>query len=411
MSCCRRDVVFAVLTGLVFTCGGEQSESDTIARCVEPSSGRNAVGTRQVDDVRGAPVRTVTEERSLGAAVAEPEEQFGLVSDVDRDSEGNLYVADAHAKKVFVFSRTGSWLRSIGQEGEGPGEFNGLISIVLTDGDRLRVFDLNLWRETVFELTGSTIRTHNLPQPPEFGQIPEVGYDRHGTLYNMGYRRFASTLKKALSEGAEVARGDVTIDRWSRADESWTTLVTVPGVEVFLAGGGIRDAPFANQPLWDPVPSGGVWYADSGEYRLVRLSTTGDTLCRVRADVARPDISERDREAYLKGADLEGVSEDRLRRIRERRQEMPIPDHRPVLSELVSARTGGVWVRPAPRRWGTEPDSVRWHVYSSNGRLEARVQLPTNFNPTRVGPEKVIGVRRGPADVNQVVVLETTAAR
>lgn len=409
MSRCRSAVVIAVLTGLVFSCGGEQSESDTVARCVEPSSGQDAVGTKQIDDIRRAAVRTVVEEISLGTAVAEPEEQFGLVSDVDRDSEDNLYVADAHAKKVFVFSRTGSRLRSIGQEGEGPGEFNGLISIVLTDGDRLRVFDLNLWRETVFDLSGSVLRTHNLPQPHEFGQIPEVDYDRHGQLYNMGYQRFASTLKKALSEGAEVARGDVTIDRWSRADESWATLVTVPSIAVYLTGGGIRDAPFANRPLWDPVPSGGVWYADSGEYRLVRLSTTGDTLCRIRANVPRPDVSEREREAYLRGADLEGVSEDRLRRIRERRQEMPIPDHRPVLSELVSARTGGVWVRPAPRRWGAEPDSVRWHAYSSNGRLEARVQLPTNVNPIRVGPEEVIGVRRGPSDVDQVVVLETTA--
>lgn len=401
-----RGLALAAAAGLALSCGGEPPNSEPTARCVEPASGREAVGTRTVDDPGSAPVRTVTEARSVGTAVDEPAEQLGLVSDVDRDTAGTLYVADAHAKKVLVFSGTGSRLRSIGQKGEGPGEFDGLLSLVLTDAGRLRVFDAGLWRETVFDRSGTVIDTHGLPQPPQFGQMPRVDYDRGGTLYNTGYRRFASTLKEALGRGSEVVRGSVTVDRWSVTDRAWETLVTVPSIEVYFTGGGLRDAPFAEQPLWSAVPSGGVWYADSGEYHLLRLSAAGDTLCRVRVAVSPPAVSDDARDAYLGGADLEDVEEGRLRRIRERRREMPIPDRRPVLADLVASRGGGVWVRPAPRRWGSEPDSVRWHVYSSTGTLEARVRLPGDFTPARVSRNVVVGVQRGAVGLNQVVVLE-----
>ncbi|MBD3221414.1 6-bladed beta-propeller [bacterium] len=48
---------------------------------------------------------------------------FGLVTSVVTDDEGNLYVLDAQLAEVMVFSPDGEFLRTIGRQGSGPGEF------------------------------------------------------------------------------------------------------------------------------------------------------------------------------------------------------------------------------------------------------------------------------------------------
>ena len=48
---------------------------------------------------------------------------FGQVSDLIVDNDGRLYVADIQARQVSVFSSAGEFLRTLGREGEGPGEF------------------------------------------------------------------------------------------------------------------------------------------------------------------------------------------------------------------------------------------------------------------------------------------------
>lgn len=60
---------------------------------------------------------------------------FGQVSDLAVDRDGRLYIADMQTRQVSVFSSDGKFLRTIGREGEGPGEFReprGLV--ILPDG-------------------------------------------------------------------------------------------------------------------------------------------------------------------------------------------------------------------------------------------------------------------------------------
>lgn len=48
---------------------------------------------------------------------------FGVISAVDIDDRGNVYALDMQLSQVHVFDRDGNLLRTIGREGEGPGEF------------------------------------------------------------------------------------------------------------------------------------------------------------------------------------------------------------------------------------------------------------------------------------------------
>jgi len=59
----------------------------------------------------------------------------------DIDEEGRLLVADDHEERIVVFDRNGAFLKQVGREGQGPGEFQGLRGInVLSDG-RVMAFE------------------------------------------------------------------------------------------------------------------------------------------------------------------------------------------------------------------------------------------------------------------------------
>lgn len=48
---------------------------------------------------------------------------FGVISGIAADDAGNIYLLDTQLSEVMVFSPDGEFLRTIGREGEGPGEF------------------------------------------------------------------------------------------------------------------------------------------------------------------------------------------------------------------------------------------------------------------------------------------------
>lgn len=71
--------------------------------------------------------RTITPEPvfSLGGDSESDDEFFGFVSDLLVDEQGNFYVLDTQLSEIKVYDNAGNYLRTIGREGEGPGEFRG----------------------------------------------------------------------------------------------------------------------------------------------------------------------------------------------------------------------------------------------------------------------------------------------
>lgn len=56
---------------------------------------------------------------------------FGQVGSLAVDSDGRVYVVDAQARQINVFSADGDFLRTLGRQGEGPGEFREPRGLVL----------------------------------------------------------------------------------------------------------------------------------------------------------------------------------------------------------------------------------------------------------------------------------------
>lgn len=68
---------------------------------------------------------------------------FSSIKQVILDEKGNIYIADDKECCIKVFNDQGNYLKTIGKKGQGPGEFNGIISLSFS-GNNLLVQDINL---------------------------------------------------------------------------------------------------------------------------------------------------------------------------------------------------------------------------------------------------------------------------
>ena len=73
-------------------------------------------------------------------------------------SDGSVAVVDNDLFEVRMFDASGRHLRSMGQRGEGPGEFTNPTSLWITAGDTLWVGNYRPWSYTVFTAQGQFVR-------------------------------------------------------------------------------------------------------------------------------------------------------------------------------------------------------------------------------------------------------------
>lgn len=64
---------------------------------------------------------------------------FGVITDIIVGRDGNFYMLDSQLNEVQVYSPGGEYLRTIGREGEGPGEFRGAFNLMLMPNGNIGV--------------------------------------------------------------------------------------------------------------------------------------------------------------------------------------------------------------------------------------------------------------------------------
>jgi hypothetical protein len=115
---------------------------------------------------------------------------FRSIGDMVCDRSGNLiYVLDSAAAEIQVISREGSFIKTIGRKGQGPGEFNRPSSLVITPSGELYVTDQLAQKVVIFDQVGNHLRDITLPglPPARLMYLNEsqllVGHQKEYALY------------------------------------------------------------------------------------------------------------------------------------------------------------------------------------------------------------------------------------
>jgi hypothetical protein len=288
------------------------------------------------------------------------EDRLYQVMDLAEDPEGRIFVAAFGDQRVFVFDTLGSFVRTIGRPGRGPGEFTGPRSLVPVGADALFVLDLGrpprlsrfrrsdgayLSDVALQSRGGAPNLMHGFANGAvaiEFRSAPRMdGEARHSFV------SFVDTLSGSMGE--RIALGTLT-QRQSRSDEGGSRALVH-----------VVDRPFSPRPVWTLDGSGRVLFGTGEEYAVFQgTDVTQDQVFAV--DAPPVPVSDQDKAEYLDGVIA--------RHLQATRDNTEFPDHHPFLRGLRVDPDGLVWV------WVPSPHGRLWEVRSDDGALKGEIRFP-----------------------------------
>lgn len=110
--------------------------------CKPSSSENETIDLSRVPEIQLVLATTIHESDSV---------LFQRISEIVSDSSGNIILADQMSNKIYQFDADGTFLNTIGREGEGPGEFRSILYLFMDSRNRLFVGDISLDRTSIFE--------------------------------------------------------------------------------------------------------------------------------------------------------------------------------------------------------------------------------------------------------------------
>jgi hypothetical protein len=324
------------------------------------------------------------------------------VSAIVPRADGSVIVANDGSLQLLLFDRTGTFVRTVGGKGAGPGEYVELWSVDRLPGDSIVVLDRYQRRVTILAPDGTYVRSFNIAPPFEGGGTPTrlvalrsgdllIGYSEVRTMAPSPVaQQFRERLFVYLSSGTvrtgtgisllgsehftqatPMRQGGVAY--WSR---SFGRVLTVRAVDDGFAAG-----------------DGTEWSVD-----VHRRSGAVPTRHRIARDVARvtPSAIAAERDATLSKA-----SSDRLELFRRMYDEMPYPETMPAYARFEVDERERIWIEeyssPAAR-----PRRAVWVRVDPQARQAVAVRFPYRFQPMAFARGHVFGIWRDADDVEYV---------
>lgn len=387
----RRTTLLAVLAsvvGCLSACGRDSSPAPHLVR---DSAGVSIVFS-PAPEASGEVPRIGSPQLTVGVAGTELNRVVGAV----RLSDGRIVVADAGDAVIRYVSPEGTLLRTVGREGDGPGEFRTLQAMGRLAGDTVWAYDFSHHRLTFIAPDGTVARETSLHPP--MGPLLAVGVLPDGSVI-LGEAWSAAGVGEASEPG--LSREPVAYVRYAASGELLDTIGLVPGREVLLTSedgrGVMGPAPFGRAAV-HALGGSRLVVGDQIDYELRFYSSEGSLKRIVRW--GGDDLAiDRELRAEWRAVRLADVPpEDRERAEREL-SEAVLPDRRPAYGGILTTEEGGLWVA----EFTVEGRAAgAWAVFDGEGRWRGSVAVPDRFEPLQVGDGWVLGVSKGDFDVERV---------
>lgn len=332
----------------------------------------------------------------VGDMAGDPRYEFDLVRGIARLSDGSIAIADRGTASVRIFSPTGEFVRSMGREGEGPGEFRDPYIMWALPGDTLWVGNLRPWHFNVFTAAGEFVR---LVRPDPAYANPSRG----GGVLSNGY-----SVNVRIEGGGDDYRTpqEVFVDAHTPDGDLIGTLMTLEGRRYGPPSGPIN---LVLDPLFESAPSvdaGGTTIAvASGREPEVRLL---DEEFRLRRIIRWLD-GDRDVTAAHASAWREDFLERRRREGREpgpiadlmASGDRPVADRFPASSGVAVGRDGRVWVDRYPK----PGESAGWLVFEGDGEFLCHLESVPGLEVWEFGADYLLGTREDALGVESVAIF------
>ena len=383
---------------------------DTAAESEAGHAVRDSAGVRIVENLGqgaapgewqlgGAPIL------QIGVLEGVAEYQLHEVSDLARLSDGRIVVASGGSKDLRLYSDDGAFLESVGGEGDGPGEFRSLTTLMLLPGDSLLAYDRALNRISYFDRAGVFLRSVSL-QPLQVNTVPRFGGRfNDGSLLVTAERVFTSQNV----ERNGIVRDPVLYLRYDSEGRLADTLTSLPGTEYVVRVGDLglitTNLPAGKRSL-HVLDDDRLFVGTNDAYEIRVLGPDGSLHLIVRKAHEQVSLPRSRLERFLDSVLAADVEDDNLRRqLRQMFADVPLPETVPAFASLTVDTDGDLWVKESAF---PDTETNRWTVFGVDGVLLAQVDMLPRFTPHHVGADFVLGVWTDEFEVEYVRLYELT---
>ncbi len=311
---------------------------------------------------------------------------LSYVWDLATDSRGHVYVVDFREPGIVELNRDLGYERTIGREGEGPGEFGRAATAQILVGDSLIVWDSQLQRLTLFP-----------PGESEAASVHSLGtQERSGTTWRLaGGSYLARSSTAYMADGSDQGSTRTEVLRHVREEEGRVVdevIFSYPAAEslVLRAEGAVSVAehPFGRSSFVGLLADGRIAHASSDALEVRTVDLAGDVQTAFSYPTADMPVSRRDLAAAA-----DGLGRNMARVLRE-----GAPYSWPSLTGLVVDDEGRIWIglRDAGlTKW-------EWAAFLVDGTHQLSVELPAEFEVHAVRGGRMIGVEQDELDVPRI---------
>lgn len=402
LSVCRRfvPVLVLVVTGAAACERGAGVEDLSLLR----DSAGVQIAENVYPDSAAAAWWTLAPEPELDIGGMDAGEASALfqVGGVHKLADGRVVVAHGGGHDVRIYGADGQHLRSIGREGDGPGEFRRPSRVHVMPGDSLLVYDSQARRLTLLATDGTYARDWPLQQP-DGRPAALVGIFGDGSLVAQGNALFGSGGPPPNGR----LRPDVTFFRTTPGELDVDTIAVAPGAESFVRTNANASGRITSMQIMT-IPFGHTAAAAVGEDQLaIGTQDAPEVLFYSPTGVLRRILRT--------GAPMTPVTQEHLDAWTERQLEnLPTEQHAAVRANFADMPHGGsippygmVLIDDAGHTWLQDYDdritpAGTWTVYDPSGRIVARIRLPASFRPHHIGTDFVLGVEQDELDIEHV---------
>jgi len=380
----RSRATIAVVTGLMLMSGCQEPPSDGSTRAGE-------------DWAIGAELEILA-----GSLDSPPQSSFDHVAGVARSQSGEIVVLDGGMRsRLTVLSSSGEFLRTIGRNGEGPGEFGWVTSVQIGANDSLFVFDAGRQRLLVFSPDGIWVRSAEY-RPVEGERLRTVTHLGGKTWLGRGMDTpLPAPLNQIVQDTIILGLLDPTLEHL----DLLAALPSLMSTGVNLGGrtgvGAAAFTPIALHATW-----GSCIFVSTADTSSIQVySTDGEYLRSFQGPGTRRPVTKQHIEDYVDNR-LRGAPKDRQEALRPGFLAAGHAESLPFYFQMLTDRWGYLWLQEyAP------PDGLgsHWFVVTPSGRVVTEFVLPESLRVYDIYDDGLLGRTSGEFDEEMIVSLPLIA--
>lgn len=348
-------LVLAVLTISISvraadTWQGEEIEKDGVIHMMNPA------------EPLSEPV-TLSPELLWSAGGDENEEYFfGVISGIATDMAGMIYLLDAQLNEVMIFSPDGDYLKSIGREGEGPGEFRRPADIFLTTDGNIAVVQRMPGKIVVLTPDGEPAGNFPAPEAPDGGLQMFAGGKLAGDQMVLATMQF-----QRRDDGMEEVSALIGIDGEGAKTAEYLTMTNSRNFANMQFNE--KDLNF-NTLVWETGMNGSVYISDDFDsYRIVIYNRNGSVDRIVEREYDLRVRSEEEREQNTPRIMIRANN-------RSMSPEATASKTDRAVMRIYPRRDGSFWVLSSHGAFDAPPGVIgTFDIYDSGGRFSEQVTV------------------------------------